>query len=66
MKEFRVGFWYEESGYVIVDAKNKEDARIKVDRLLDDFGIDGIAGQTSMYDISHRDWKIEEVEAENG
>lgn len=39
MSKYRVGIYEEQSGYVIVEAKNAEEAKAKINRKLNENGI---------------------------
>lgn len=52
MKTFRVGFHYDLNGTMTVRAKNEEDAREKVEKILEEEGVEDEATA----DINHREY----------
>ena len=63
LKTYRVGIWEEQSGYVTVEAKNKEEATAIVERGLSDDGVNFF----SDFDCTHREIDIvEEAEKQEG
>ena len=60
MKTFRIGMLEDIGGYTWIQAKTKEEAKKKVRKILEDYGIDGFEG----FDMTHREVNITEVEEE--
>lgn len=42
MKKFRVGFYYEEQGFIEIEAGTEEEAEQKVYKILEEDGIEGM------------------------
>ena len=57
MKEFKVGIYEEQTGYIFIEAKNKGKAEEKADELLEEFGIDEMPSRYGFI-IKHRDFDV--------
>ena len=53
MTKYRVGIFEEQGGYIIVDAKNENEARELANTFVEEFGI-----SSDEVDITHRDTYI--------
>lgn len=57
MKKFRIGFFYEESGHTVINAKNKAEAEKKVMKHLTDKGLEGLS-----WSVVNREYNVVSVE----
>ena len=53
--KFKVGLYYEESGYCTVEAESKEEAERKVYKMLENEGASGIEKEWGL-DVVHREY----------
>ena len=54
MGQYRIAVWEEQSGYVTIEAKNKEEAKEMVEERLNSHGIDGFDN----IDVTHRNVEL--------
>lgn len=62
MKKYKVGFYYEEVGYLFVTAKSKQEAKNKASEQLGEKGLDDLKFLQD-YEVNDRNYGTNEVEA---